>query len=69
MITFESTLAHVKRLHPDLDDEDARDLAHDWLSERARDLETQEDSPCLEDGVDNCNDWGTGEGQFHGRIG
>jgi hypothetical protein len=27
-----------------------------------------EDSPCIEDGVDNCNDAGTGEGQYHGRI-
>ena len=68
MISFESTLAHVKRLHPDLDDEDARDLAHDWLAERARDLEQVEDSPCLEAGVDNCDDAGTGEGRWHGRV-
>lgn len=27
-----------------------------------------DDSPSLEDGVDNCNDAGTGEGQFHGRM-
>jgi len=27
-----------------------------------------DDTPCLEDGRDNCNDWGTGEGQFHGRM-
>ncbi len=27
-----------------------------------------EDSPCIEDGVHNCNDWGTGEGRYHGRI-
>lgn len=30
--------------------------------------EPQEDTPCLEDGRDNCNDAGTGEGRFHGRI-
>lgn len=28
-----------------------------------------EDTPCLEDGVDNCDDAGTGEGRWHGRIG
>jgi hypothetical protein len=28
-----------------------------------------EDSPCIEHGRHNCNDAGTGEGQFHGRIG
>lgn len=27
-----------------------------------------EDTPCIEAGHDNCDDWGTGEGQFHGRI-
>jgi hypothetical protein len=30
--------------------------------------EPHEDTPCLEDGVDNCNDSGTGEGRYHGRI-
>lgn len=28
----------------------------------------REDSPSIEDGRDNCNDHGTGEGQYHGRI-
>lgn len=38
----------------------ANDEWDDWIS--------PPDSPCLEDGVDNCNDWGTGEGRFHGRM-
>jgi hypothetical protein len=27
-----------------------------------------DDTPHLEDGRDNCNDAGTGEGQYHGRM-
>jgi hypothetical protein len=27
-----------------------------------------DDTPSLEDGRDNCNDAGTGEGQWHGRM-
>lgn len=30
--------------------------------------EPHDDSPHIEDGVDNCNDHGTGEGRFHGRM-
>ena len=26
------------------------------------------DTPCIEDGRDNCDDWGTGEGRYHGRV-
>jgi hypothetical protein len=40
-------------------------------AERAEMLEMYsepEDTPCIESGRDNCDDWGTGEGQFHGRI-
>lgn len=39
--------------------------------ERAEDVEffgEPEDTPRLESGRDNCDDWGTGEGQFHGRV-
>lgn len=28
-----------------------------------------EDTPHLQSGRDNCDDWGTGEGAYHGRIG
>lgn len=31
-------------------------------------LPGQEDSPCIENGVDNCDDAGTGEGRYHGRM-
>lgn len=34
----------------------------------AEGLEPVPDSPHIEDGVDNCNDAGTGEGRYHGRM-
>jgi hypothetical protein len=49
-----------------VDGDDLRDAYDDQF---ARDpLDATEDTPCLEDGRDNCNDHGTGEGRFHGRI-
>lgn len=61
----------VRRRNPDIDpdifDEAVQDLILDWEQEAARDG-LPYDSPRIEDGVDNCNDWGTGEGRYHGRI-
>lgn len=64
-------LAQAKKSHPDWDDDDLADLATDWCHEEAqfRAENPIEDSPCLEDGRDNCDDHGTGEGRWHGRIG
>lgn len=47
------------------------DEIHDENQNRAFERDTfgePEDTPCLESGRDNCDDWGTGEGRFHGRI-
>jgi len=52
------------RAADELDDEIDSILSR-WAHERAQDIE---DTPCLEEGRDNCNDWGTGEGRFHGRL-
>ena len=49
----------------DLDDE-VNEILRDWAADAARGL--PEDSPCLEAGRDNCDDFGTGEGRFHGRF-
>lgn len=73
---YRMALREAQRRYPDVPveelDEEADGIMRDWVEERAHDREQfgeAEDSPCLEDGVDNCNDWGTGEGRFHGRIG
>lgn len=45
----------------------AADLLYDWECEAAEDREMHgepEDSPCLQ----SCDDWGSGEGRFHGRM-
>jgi hypothetical protein len=39
------------------------DAEHDAACEREA-FGCPEDSPCLA----SCNDWGTGEGQYHGRM-
>ena len=51
------------------------DLAYEAeLAERRERTEDTEffgepmDTDCIEPGVHNCDDWGTGEGQFHGRV-
>ena len=66
MITYEKMLAKVKRQYPKLDEEEQADMAHDWCAEAVYERETfgQEDTPCLE----NCDDAGTGEGCYHGRM-
>ncbi len=53
-------------------DEAIDDVLSIWEEDAARDREMfgePVDTDCIEDGRDNCNDWGTGEGRFHGRIG
>ena len=53
-------------------DHDVDEILSDWARDRAEQAEVfgePEDTPCLEDGRDNCDDWGTGEGRYHGRIG
>lgn len=67
--------AEVRRISPDLDAEDfdeaVQELLQEWESEAAADRELHGlplDTACIESGRDNCNDWGAGEGQFHGRI-
>ena len=69
--TYRRALAQVQRKFPDLEgddlDEAVDELLHDWAAEAAHDRELYgepEDTPCLA----NCDDWGTGEGRFHGRI-
>lgn len=61
----------VRREHPDYTTEETieavRDLLYTWQLEAAHEPQ-RDDSPCIEPGRDNCDDWGTGEGQYHGRI-
>lgn len=40
--------AAVRRLHPDLDDEEVQDLAVDWVREVAEERANREDTPCLD---------------------
>jgi hypothetical protein len=42
----------------------ASDLFHDWMEDAARERESIEDTPCLE----SCDQWGAGEGRYHGVI-
>ena len=72
---FRLATAQVLRKNPDLSgpdlDEAVDELLNDWAAQSAHDREAfgePQDTYCLEAGRDNCNDWGTGEGQFHGRI-
>lgn len=65
----------VRRSCPDLDSADFDDAVEDqlqeWEADAAADREHSgqpDDSPCIEQGHHNCNDAGTGEGQFHVRI-
>lgn len=48
-----------------VDGDDLRDAYDDQFTDLR---EPPEDTPCLESGRDNCDDAGTGEGRFHGRI-
>ena len=61
----------IRRQHPELPDGPEFDrevqlLLNDWL--RGENDDFIEDTPCIEAGVHNCDDWGTGEGAYHGRI-
>lgn len=49
MLSFAKTLAMVKRQNPKLDNEEARELAHDWLRDAAEEAANREDTPCLEE--------------------
>ena len=40
----------------------------DWAEDNPQPEDEHDDSPCLEDGRHNCDDWGTGEGRYHGRM-
>lgn len=62
---------HVLRRSPDIDpdllEEEIDQLLDDWRVESAQDRDLYgepEDTPTVE----NCDDWGTGEGRYHGRI-
>ena len=46
--------------------EAAQDLFGEWMAEYAHEREQMEDTPCLENF--HCDDAGTGEGRYHGRI-
>lgn len=70
-----SAEAEVRRTCPDLDPDDFDDAVEDqlqeWEADAAEDREIlgiPDDTPCLERGCHNCDDYGTGEGQFHGRM-
>lgn len=73
--TYRRALAEVQRKYPELSgsdlDEAVDELIQDWAAEDAHDRECfgdPDDTPHLESGRHNCDDWGTGEGQFHGRM-
>lgn len=76
----EANVEFDKDVAAGLENPEARaDFVHTFVTEALADAEHDaacdldefdypEDTPCLEQGVHNCNDWGTGEGQFHGRM-
>lgn len=52
-------------------DEEVDEILHDWQCDMAEDREINgepEDTFCIEAGRNNCDDWGTGEGRYHGRF-
>ena len=65
---YRIAISEVKRQYPDISpeqlDEEVELLVDEWLSS----ADYPEDSPCIESGRDNCDDWGTGEGAYHGRM-
>lgn len=69
---YRLALNEAKRQSPEASDEELDDevngIMQDWAAESAHDRESLEDTPCLEDGRDNCDDHGTGEGCYHGRM-
>lgn len=47
--------------------DEVQDILFDWAAEEAHDREINgepDDTPC----VAHCDDWGTGEGRYHGRM-
>lgn len=52
-------------------DEAVDEILREWHIDATNDFEMfggPEDTDCIESGRDNCDDWGTGEGAYHGRI-
>lgn len=71
--TYKRALAIVTARSPEESDGDvlageADALVQEWEDDARAAAKDHDDTPCLEDGRDNCNDHGTGEGQFHGRM-
>ena len=63
----EQVLRRSPNIDPDLLEEEIDAVLEDWAGDVAHDLSVfgePEDTPSVE----NCDDWGTGEGQYHGRI-
>lgn len=70
--TYRLALKEAQRQNPDLSgadlDEAVDEVLLDWAAEAAHDREVYgepDDTPCLE----SCDQWGTGEGRYHGVIG
>lgn len=68
-------LQEAQRRCPDVDadqlDDEVDSILSEWSAEAAHDREVfgePDDTPCLESGRDNCDDYGTGEGRYHGRM-
>lgn len=52
---------------PDEINDLADEILDEWMVDVMRDRADQpipEDSPCIQ----SCDDWGTGEGRYHGRM-
>ena len=63
--------AEVLRKYPDIQPDELEDEIQEVLAEwAASDAEYYREGRGPEelDSVANCDDWGTGEGRFHGRI-
>lgn len=59
-MTIRQLINHCDR-HPN--DEAAWEL----LQERSEEYPAEEEL-CFDDSLQNCDDWGTGEGRYHGRM-
>ena len=49
-------------------DELVDEILQDWNRDSSLFSDSLEDTYCIEAGRDNCDDWGTCEGRYHGRI-
>lgn len=60
----------VQRAHPGLIGDEFDGAVYEVLCQWESDVDHEEpaDNFRMESGRDNCDDWGTGEGQFHGRM-